>query len=98
MTNTLKGVQVRTGTATRVPGNPLENGATARLPHERDEADDSQASAPREDMAQAAADLARGLVDTDCHGARGIDQTGADSAASACPATPATRSKPRTTP
>jgi hypothetical protein len=74
MNKGVKSVQVRTGTAKRVRGNPLENEATARLPHERDESGDSQASAPREDMVQAAADLERGLVDTDCHGVRGIEK------------------------
>ena len=45
-----------------------------RLPHERDESADSQASKPRKRMQQAAADLARGLVDTSRTGIQGIDE------------------------
>lgn len=74
MNQGVKSVQVRTGTARRVPGSPLDNDAAPRLPHERDESDDSQVSGPREDMKQAAADLERGLVDTDCHGVRGVEE------------------------
>ncbi|MES2015051.1 MAG: hypothetical protein V4484_01040 [Pseudomonadota bacterium] len=44
-----------------------------RLPHERDESPDSQGQAPRGVMRQAADDLARGLVDTDLHGKRGVE-------------------------
>ena len=94
MKNAVNPLRVRTGTARREPGKPFENASTARLPHERDETNDGQPGAPREDIAQAAKDLARGLVDTDCHGVRGVDQTAAGGAASACPATPETRAKP----
>ncbi len=94
MRNAVNPLRVHTGDARRVPGKPLENESTARLPHERDETGDAQPGKVREDIAQAAADLAQGLVDTDCHGARGIDQTAAGGAASACPAAPETRAKP----
>ncbi|MET3131131.1 hypothetical protein AAKU55_001389 [Oxalobacteraceae bacterium GrIS 1.11] len=51
----------------------VENDGFKRMPHERDEAPDAQAGAPRETMRQAASDLARGLVDTDLHGQRGVE-------------------------
>lgn len=51
---------------------PVED--RSRLPHERDEAPDAPATPPRGVMRQAADDLARGLVDTDLHGARGIEE------------------------
>jgi hypothetical protein len=42
-----------------------------RQPNERDESSDSQASAPRDVMRQAASDLERGLEDTDCRNEAG---------------------------
>lgn len=45
-----------------------------RLPHERDESPDGASKAPRGVMQQAADDLAQGLVDTDLHGQRGVEQ------------------------
>jgi|GEM_PF-1080419 len=46
-----------------------------RLPHEHDESHDSQQSGgPREDIRQAARDLADGQVDTDLHGLRGVEE------------------------
>lgn len=63
MPRSLKQRQVKTAP----PATPE---ASPRLPHERDESADSQASgAPREDMQQAFDDLERGLVDTDLRGA-----------------------------
>lgn len=53
---------------------PVKNDGVKRLPHERDEAPDAQDIKPREDMKQAAKDLARGLVDTDLHGTRGVEK------------------------
>ena len=53
---------------------PVDPDATPRLPHERDESDDSQQSPPREDMKQAYLDIERGLVDTDRHGIRGVEE------------------------
>ena len=44
------------------------------LPHERDESPDGHDKAPRGVMKQAADDLAQGLVDTDLHGIRGVEQ------------------------
>ena len=44
---------------------PTDPEGTPRLPHERDESDDSQSSEPRADMQQAAKDIAGGQVDTD---------------------------------
>lgn len=46
---------------------------TLHLPHERDEISDAQPVQPRPKMKQAYNDLQRGLVDTDMHGARGIE-------------------------
>ena len=45
-----------------------------RLPHERDESPDGHDKEPRGVMKQAADDLAQGLVDTDLHGTRGIEE------------------------
>ena len=53
---------------------PVKNDSAKRLPHERDEAPDAQNITPREDMKQAAKDLARGLVDTDLHGIPGVEK------------------------
>ena len=43
------------------------------LPHERDESDDSQQSAPRREMLQAYADIMSGQEDTDCREQRGLE-------------------------
>lgn len=43
------------------------------LPHERDEKPDKRAAAPTKIMKQAYQDLQRGLVDTDLHGQRGVE-------------------------
>jgi hypothetical protein len=53
---------------------PTNSDAAPRLPHEQDESEDSQASAPREIMQQAHDDLERGLVDTDLRGSLGVDE------------------------
>ncbi len=53
---------------------PTTPETTPRLPHERDESDDSQASGPREDMQQAYKDIENGLVDTDLRGSLGVDE------------------------
>lgn len=50
------------------PGHttPMKNGdRSPKLPHERDESSESQASTPRRVIRQAHEDLKRGLVDTD---------------------------------
>ncbi|MBC7414021.1 MAG: hypothetical protein H7327_03700 [Herminiimonas sp.] len=47
---------------TAQPGNEK---TSPRLPSDRDESPDSQASPPREDMQQAARDIASGQVNTD---------------------------------
>ena len=46
-----------------------------RLPHERDESPQGQPAPARGIMKQAADDLAQGLVDTDLHGERGVEQS-----------------------
>lgn len=43
------------------------------LPHERDEKPDKHPSAPSKIMKQAFQDIQRGLVDTDLHGQRGVE-------------------------
>ena len=53
-----------------------------RLPHERDESPDGHDKAPRGVMKQAADDLSQGLVDTDMHGMRGVEDVVADGSAS----------------
>ncbi|RJG22686.1 hypothetical protein [Massilia cavernae] len=50
------------------------NEGVKRMPHERDESPDTQEVHPRGVMEQAASDLEQGLVDTDLHGQRGIEQ------------------------
>lgn len=62
----LKQRQVRT----KSPAGPE---SAPRLPHERDESDDSQASGPRESMRQAYEDIEHGLVDTDLRGSLGVN-------------------------
>lgn len=52
----------------------VENDGVERLPHERDEAPDSQTITPRKKIQQAHEDLQRGLVDTDMHGERGVEE------------------------
>ncbi len=44
------------------------------LPHERDQAPDEVPAKPRKAMIQAFKDLQRGLVDTDLHGERGVEE------------------------
>lgn len=56
------------------------NDGAKHLPHERDESPDGNDKTPRGVMKQAAEDLAQGLVDTDLHGMRGVEQA-VDSAA-----------------
>ena len=66
----------------------INNDGVKRLPHERDEAPDGQDPKPRGVMKQAASDLEQGLVDTDLHGQRGVEE--------AVPATPGTgQAKPQ---
>lgn len=67
MVTTLKQAHVRTP-------QPSGNSPAPRMPHERDESDDSQASGPRADMQQAYDDIESGMVDTDCRNQRGVDQ------------------------
>jgi hypothetical protein len=55
---------------------PSRKESTPRLPHERDESHDSQATEPgppRDDMKQAYKDLMNGQVDTDLRETRGVD-------------------------
>ena len=52
----------------------IKNDGAKRLPHERDEAPDAQDIKVRDDMKQAATDLARGLVDTDLRGTPGVEK------------------------
>lgn len=53
---------------------PVKKGATPRLPHERDESDDSQESVVRDDIRQAYLDLQNGQVDTDLRETGGVDE------------------------
>lgn len=65
----------------------IRNDGVKRLPHERDESPDGHDKEPRGVMKQAADDLAQGLVDTDLHGTRGIEEA-VDSSAPAGQARP----------
>jgi hypothetical protein len=64
---TLKEHQVKTK-------RPTRPGTTPRMPHERDESDDSQESVVRDDMKQAYEDLESGQVDTDLRNTSGVDE------------------------
>jgi hypothetical protein len=57
------------------------NDGVKRLPHERDESPDGHDKPARGVMKQAADDLAQGLVDTDLHGMRGVEEAVPDSGA-----------------
>jgi len=67
MRTALKEHQVRTK-------RPVKEKVTPRMPHERDESDDSQESGPRKDIGQAYADLQQGQVDTDLRDIGGVDE------------------------
>lgn len=67
MKTTLKEHQVKTK-------RPVKDGATPRMPHERDESDDSQESVVRDDMRQAYKDLQQGQMDTDLRNTGGVDE------------------------
>ena len=67
MKTTLKQHQVSTK-------GPAGKHVTPRLPHERDESDDSQGSVVRDDMRQAYIDLQNGQVDTDLRETGGVDE------------------------
>lgn len=54
---------------------PVKKDVMPRMPHERDESDDSQASEPRDDMRQAYVDVTSGQVDTDLREGRGVEET-----------------------
>ena len=58
----------------------VKNDGVKRLPHERDESPDGHDKEPRGVMKQAADDLAQGLVDTDMHGMRGVEEAVPDAA------------------
>lgn len=53
---------------------PKRKDALPRLPHERDESDDSQQSGPRDDMRQAYEDIMSGQLDTDLRESRGVEE------------------------
>jgi hypothetical protein len=66
----------------------IQNDGVKRMPHERDESPDGQHKEPRGVMKQAAADIAQGLVDTDLHGARGVEKAAPATGASSGQAKP----------
>ncbi len=53
---------------------PRRNDALPRLPHERDESDDSQQSGERADIRQAYDDIMAGQQDTDLRESRGVEE------------------------
>ncbi len=53
---------------------PQRKNALPRLPHERDESDDSQQSDPRDDIRQAYEDIMSGQQDTDLREGRGVEE------------------------
>ncbi len=54
-------------------GHPEKTNGIPRLPHERDESDDSQQSGPRSEMLQAYTDIMSGQEDTDCREQRSLE-------------------------
>lgn len=48
--------------------------SSPRMPHERDESFDSQASAPRDEIRQAYEDVMNGQLDTDLRGMSGVQE------------------------
>lgn len=52
---------------------PMKKDVIPRLPHERDESDDSQQSEPRPEIRQAFDDLMSGKQDTDLRESRGAE-------------------------
>ncbi|HVL76733.1 MAG TPA: hypothetical protein VM406_12020 [Noviherbaspirillum sp.] len=63
---TMKQHQVRTG-------RPIHEDEAMRMPHERDESEDSQESEPRKVIKRAYDDLMEGQVDTDLRETGGLD-------------------------
>lgn len=53
---------------------PKRKDVLPRLPHERDESEDSQESEPRDDMRQAFDDIMSGQQDTDLREGRGLEE------------------------
>lgn len=53
--------------------HPAKKEKIPRLPHERDESDDSQQSGARQEMLQAYTDLMSGQEDTDCREQRSLE-------------------------
>jgi hypothetical protein len=51
----------------------IANDGVKRMPHERDETPDGQDNKPRSVGKQAASDIERGLVDTDMHNKRTLE-------------------------
>jgi hypothetical protein len=66
MKETIKQYQVRTK-------RPVRDDATPRMPHERDESEDSQEFGVRDEIRQAYEDLQNGQVDTDLRETSGVD-------------------------
>ncbi len=52
---------------------PARKDSLPRLPHERDESDDSQQSEPRPEIRQAYEDIMSGQQDTDLRETRGVE-------------------------
>ena len=67
---TLRHHQVRTGR----PKDKAQEGHEMRMPHERDESEDSQESEPRKVIKRAYDDLMEGQVDTDLRETSGVDE------------------------
>lgn len=53
---------------------PRRKDVQPRLPHERDESDDSQQSEPRDNIRQAFDDIMSGQQDTDLREGRGVEE------------------------
>jgi hypothetical protein len=71
MATTIKEAHIRTK---QREGQKMRRTPGMRMPHERDESEDSQSSGPRDDMKQAYDDIEHGLVDTDFREERGVEE------------------------
>ena len=74
-----KPVKLQVNTTNKSTIDSVNHEDFPHLPHDRDEKPDDQRVEPQEVMKQAHKDLQRGLVDTDMHGERGVEEVVKDS-------------------
>jgi hypothetical protein len=67
-------MKAKTEAGQNIPPPTSDKADPPAMPHERDESATAGPIKPQKDMKQAYKDLQRGLVDTDMHGARGVEE------------------------